>query len=77
MQSTSASLIDKFNEYRSVLVYRWPFILVASGLLFTALLTGVHFVPDAYEATTTILAHPRRVPEKYVATTVPKIPRTG
>jgi polysaccharide biosynthesis transport protein len=74
MQSTSASLIDKFNEYRSVLVYRWPFILVASAILFAALLTGVHFVPDEYEATTTILAHPRRVPEKYVATTVPEDP---
>lgn len=74
MQSTSASLIEKFNEYRSVLVYRWPFILIASGILFAVLLTGVHFVPDAYEATTTILAHPRRVPEKYVATTVPEDP---
>jgi polysaccharide biosynthesis transport protein len=74
MQSTSASLIDKLNEFRSVLVYRWPFILGASGVLFAALLTGVHFVPDAYEATTTILAHPRRVPEKYVATTVPEDP---
>ncbi len=72
MQSTAASLIDKLNEYRSVFVYRWPFILVASGILFAALVAGVHFVPDTYEATTTILAHPRRVPEKYVATTVPE-----
>src|SRR3954470_6793076 len=74
MQTTSASLIDKFNEYRTVLVYRWPFVLCASCVLFAALLTGVHFVPDAYEATTTILAHPRKVPEKYVATTVPEDP---
>src|SRR4051794_15469427 len=74
MQSTAASLIDKFNEYRSVLVYRWPFIPGASCILFAALLTGVHFAPDTYEATTTILAHPRRVPEKYVATTVPEDP---
>jgi polysaccharide biosynthesis transport protein len=74
MQSTSASFIEKFNEYRSVLVYRWPFILVASGVLLAAFATGVHFIPDAYEATTTILAHPRRVPEKYVATTVPEDP---
>jgi polysaccharide biosynthesis transport protein len=74
MQSASASFIDKFNEYRSVLVYRWPFILGASVILCAAFLTGVHFVPDTYEATTTILAHPRRVPEKYVATTVPEDP---
>ncbi len=74
MQPTPASLLDKFNEYRSVLVYRWPTILGASTVLLVALLTGVHFVPDAYEATTTILAHPRRVPEKYVATTVPEDP---
>ena len=74
MQSKSASLLDKFNEYRSVLVYRWPFILGATAILFAALLLCVHFVPDAYEATTTILAHPRRVPEKYVATTVPEDP---
>lgn len=74
MQSTSASLLDKFNEYRSVLVYRWPSILGSSAILFAALFTGVHSVPDAYEATTTILAHPRRVPEKYVATTVPEDP---
>jgi polysaccharide chain length determinant protein (PEP-CTERM system associated) len=72
MPNNSLSFIDKLSEYRSVFVYRWPFILVASVVLFAAFLTGVHFIPDTYEASTTILAHPRKVPEKYVATTIPE-----
>jgi polysaccharide biosynthesis transport protein len=72
MANISASFIDKLSEYRSVFVYRWPFILIASAVLFSAFFTGVHFIPDTYEASTTILAHPRKIPEKYVATTIPE-----
>ena len=70
MSNYSVSILERITEYRVLLVYRWRFIvLVAAGLSLT-LFTGIEFLPDVYEGTTTIVAYPRKVPEKYVATTV-------
>ncbi len=70
MLNNSLLLIEKLIEYRSVIIYRWRFAAVATVALLVTFVAIVHMIPDTYEASTTILAHPRKVPEKYVATTV-------
>ena len=51
-----------------------PSFLLPRAFCLAAFATGVHFIPDAYEATTTLSWRSRRLPEKYVATTVPEDP---
>ena len=70
MSNYSVSILERITEYRMLLVYRWRFIILVAAGLSLALFTGIEFLPDVYEGTTTIVAYPRKVPEKYVATTV-------
>ncbi len=70
MSADVHSIAERIGEYRMALVYRWRSIALAAAVLFTVLFVVVKFLPDTYEATTTILVYPQRVPEKYVASTV-------
>lgn len=63
-------LADRLEEYRSIFIHRWRLVLLVSLALATALCAIVWIIPNAYEASTTILDYPRKVPEKYVAATV-------
>ena len=62
--------MERIAEYRSIIVYRWRSILAAWVLLSGVLLAVVQLIPNTYQASTTILAYPRKVPEKYVSATV-------
>jgi polysaccharide chain length determinant protein (PEP-CTERM system associated) len=64
------SILERLAEYRMIFFYRWRFVVLVASALTLALITVVEFLPDIYEGTTTIVAYPRKVPEKYVATTV-------
>jgi polysaccharide chain length determinant protein (PEP-CTERM system associated) len=70
MKPNSNPMMERVAEYRSILVYRWRSIVAAWILLSAVLLIGVQLVPNTYQASTTILAYPRKVPEKYVSATV-------
>jgi succinoglycan biosynthesis transport protein ExoP len=70
MSNNSLSILERISAYRMILVYRWRFVMLVAAALFIALFAAVQSIPDIYEASTTIVAYPRKVPEKYVASTV-------
>jgi polysaccharide chain length determinant protein (PEP-CTERM system associated) len=70
MSVNGNSIAQRIDEYRMTVIYRWRSIAVTAAALFALLFVVVMYLPDTYEATTTILVYPQKVPEKYVATTV-------
>lgn len=70
MNHSSLPLMDRVDEYRSILVYRWRTVLIVWLFLSAVSLIGVQLIPNTYQASTTILAYPRKIPEKYVAAAV-------
>lgn len=74
MKSTASnetrSLSASIEQYLTVLTRHWRLILLSALALFVPLATGVMLMPSVYEATTTIMVDPQRIPDKYVSTTV-------
>ena len=61
---------ERINDYRMILIYRWRLIALVTVALFGALFAVVLLLPNVYEATTTIVDYPRKVPERYVPSAV-------
>jgi len=70
MKANALQLADRLAEYRSVLTYRWRWLLVIWVVLATVFSVIVARIPNRYTASTTILAYPSKVPEKYVSATI-------
>lgn len=70
MKSNSVTISDWLATARTILFYRWKTVLVSWILVSTVLAIAVEMIPNLYEASTTILAYPRKIPEKYVSAAV-------
>ena len=57
-----------------VLKTHWRSVFLASLFMAIAAIVGIALIPDKYEATTTILVDPQKIPERYVASTVTSDP---
>lgn len=70
MPNQAISIQERISEYRMILIYRWRFIALVTIGLFAVFFVAVLVMPNVYEATTAIVAYPRRVPERYVPSAV-------
>src|SRR5579863_6509433 len=57
-----------------VLKTHWRSVFLTSLFMAIAAVVGIALIPDKYEATTTILVDPQKIPEKYVSSTVTSDP---
>src|SRR5579883_1043807 len=57
-------------EYLGIVKKRFPVVLLLAVFLGCVGFTIVALLPDRYEATTTILVDPQKIPERYVTSTI-------
>lgn len=65
---------DTLKQGIHVVRIHWRSMFLASLFMAIAAIVGITLVPDKYEATTTILVDPQKIPERYVASTVTSDP---
>jgi len=71
---TSLPIQERIDNITAILSHRWRLIVIVTMALFLLLAIVVKMLPNTYQATTTILVYPQKVPEKYVASTVVEDP---
>jgi uncharacterized protein involved in exopolysaccharide biosynthesis len=67
---TSLPIQERIDNIAATLSYRWRLIVIVTIALFLSLAIVVKMLPNTYQATTTILVYPQKVPERYVTSTV-------
>src|SRR5713226_3748423 len=61
---------EQVREYwQTILQHKWQ-IYFTTLFLTLAAIVGIALLPDQYQATTTILVDPQKVPDEYVASTI-------
>lgn len=67
-------LPDEIQKYKNLLLrYAWGIAITTVSLTLAAVVI-IALLPDRYQATTTILVDPQRIPDRYVTSTVPTDP---
>jgi protein tyrosine kinase modulator len=67
-------LPDEIQKYKNLLLRHAWGILITTVSLTLAAIVVITLLPDRYQATTTILVDPQRIPDRYVTSTVPTDP---
>lgn len=67
-------LPDEIQMYKNLLLrHAWGIFMTTITITLTAIVV-IALLPDRYQATTTILVDPQRIPDRYVTSTVPADP---
>jgi len=70
MKNEARPFREVLDEYQMIIVHHWRMITIVTLALSVTLATVVYFLPNVYQATTTIIVYPQKVPEKYVSAPV-------
>lgn len=70
MKNEPRPIREVLSEYQMMVGHHWRLIVITTCLLAGILSVVVYLLPNVYQATTTIIVYPQKVPEKYVAAPV-------